>query len=84
MILPLLPILIMISLFYSQSIWVILGVIILLGIFGSGILTYRSMFLQIKESGYIDARAYGASSFRIIIRYMILRFSQFWYRSSLL
>ena len=72
MILPLLPILIMISLFYSQSIWVILGVIILLGIFGSGILTYRSMFLQIKESGYIDAaRAYGASSFRIVIRYMI-------------
>ena len=48
------------------------GVVILLGIFGSGILTYRSMFLQVKESGYIDAaRAYGESSGRIILRYMI-------------
>lgn len=72
MILPLLPILIMVGLFYSRSIWAILGVVILLGIFGSGILSYRSMFLQVKESGYIDAaRAYGASSGRIIFRYMI-------------
>ena len=53
MILPLLPILIMVGLFYSRSIWVILGVVIALGIFGSGILSYRSMFLQVKESGYI-------------------------------
>lgn len=72
MILPLLPILIMVGLFYSRSIWAILGVVILLGIFGSGILSYRSMFLQVKESGYIEAaRAYGASSSRIIFRYMI-------------
>ncbi len=72
MILPLLPILIMIGLFYSRSIWLILSVVIVLGIFGSGILSYRSMFLQVKESGYIDAaRAYGASSGRIIFRYMI-------------
>ena len=72
MILPLLPILIMVGLFYSRSIWVMLSVVILLGIFGSGILSYRSMFIQVKESGYIDAaRAYGAGSGRIIIRYMI-------------
>lgn len=72
MILPLLPILIMVGLFYSRSIWAILGVVILLGIFGSGILSYRSMFIQVKESGYIDAaRAYGAGSGRIIFRYMI-------------
>ncbi len=72
MILPLLPILIMVGLFYSRSIWAILGVVILLSIFGSGILTYRSMFLQVKESGYIDAaRAYGASNARIIFRYMV-------------
>lgn len=72
MILPLLPILIMVGLFYSRSIWVMLSVVILLGIFGSGILSYRSMFLQVKESGYIDAaRAYGAGNGRIIIRYMI-------------
>lgn len=72
MILPLLPILIMVGLFYSRSIWVMLSVVILLGIFGSGILSYRSMFIQVKQSGYIDAaRAYGAGSGRIIIRYMI-------------
>lgn len=72
MILPLLPILIMVGLFYSRSIWVVLGVVILLGIFGSSILTYRSMFLQVKQSGYIEAaRAYGAGSGRIIFRYMI-------------
>lgn len=72
MILPLLPILIMVGLFYSRSIWVIMGVTALLGIFGSGILSYRSMFLQVKSSGYIDAaRAYGASNFRIIFRYLI-------------
>ncbi|HHW71837.1 MAG TPA: ABC transporter permease [Firmicutes bacterium] len=74
MILPLLPILIMIGLFYSRSIWSILGVVIALGIFGSGILSYRSMFLQVRESGYIEAaRAYGAGNGRIIFRYMIPR-----------
>ncbi|HOB40682.1 MAG: ABC transporter permease [Limnochordia bacterium] len=74
MILPLLPILIMVGLFYSRSIWVILGVVIALGIFGSGILSYRSMFLQVKESGYIEAaRAYGAGNARIIFRYMVPR-----------
>ena len=49
-----------------------LGCIIALGIFGSGITTYRSMFFQVKESGYIEAaKAYGASNARIIFRYMI-------------
>ena len=72
MILPLLPILIMVGMFYSRSIWAMLGVTILLGIFGSSIMSYRSMFLQVKESGYIDAaRAYGASNTRIIFQYMI-------------
>ena len=72
MILPLLPILIMVGMFYSRSIWIMLSVVILLGIFGSSILSYRSMFLQVKESGYIDAaKAYGAGNARIIFRYMI-------------
>src|SRR5690606_25989658 len=58
--------------FYSQSIWVILGVVVILSIFGSSILTFRAMFLQVKESGYIEAaRSYGASSSRIIFRYMM-------------
>jgi len=74
LILPLLPILIMIGTFYSKSIWVMLGVIILLSIFGAGIKTYRAVFLQVKESPYIEAaQAYGASSTRIIIRYLVPR-----------
>lgn len=74
MILPMLPILIMVGTFYSRSIWIILGCVVLLSIFGAGILTYRAMFLQVKESGYIEAaRSYGASNARIIFRYMIPR-----------
>jgi peptide/nickel transport system permease protein len=74
MILPTLPIAIMIYYLYSKSIWVILGVIIILSIFGSAIKTYRSAFLQVKESGYIEAaRAYGASNWRIIRHYLIPR-----------
>jgi peptide/nickel transport system permease protein len=74
MILPLLPILIMVGTFYSRSIWVMLGVIILLSIFGAAIKTYRAIFLQVKESPYVEAaRAYGATDWRIIGRYMIPR-----------
>jgi peptide/nickel transport system permease protein len=74
MILPVLPILIMIGTFYSKSIWVMLGIIILLSIFGAGIKTYRAVFLQVKESPYIEAaQAYGASNSRIIMRYLVPR-----------
>ncbi len=74
MILPMLPILIMIGTFYSRNIWTILGVVIILGIFGSSIKTYRAMFLQVKEAPYIEAaKAYGASNTRLIFRYMIPR-----------
>jgi len=74
LILPILPILIMVGTFYSRSIWTMLGVLILLNIFGSSIKTYRAVFLQEKESGYIEAaQAYGASNVRIIFRYLIPR-----------
>lgn len=74
LILPLLSILIMIGTFYSRSIWLMLGVIIVLSIFGAGIKTYRAVFLQVKESPYIEAaRAYGASNSRIIIHYLVPR-----------
>lgn len=74
LILPVLPILIMIGTFYSRSIWIILTVIILLSIFGASIKTYRAIFLQVKESPYIEAaQAYGAGSFRIVLSYMIPR-----------
>ena len=74
MILPLLPILIMVGTFYSKSIWLMLGVLILLNIFGGGIKTYRAIFLQVKESPYMEAaRAYGASNTRMIFSYLIPR-----------
>lgn len=74
LVLPFLPILIMVGTFYSRSIWSILGVTILLSIFTGGIKGYRAIFLQIKESTYIEAaRAYGANSPRLIFLYLIPR-----------
>jgi len=74
MVLPFLSILVMIGTFYSKSLWVILGVTILLSIFGGGIKTYRANFMQIKESMYIEAaEAYGAKNSRIIFLYLIPR-----------
>jgi peptide/nickel transport system permease protein len=74
MVLPLLPILIMIGTFYSRSIWIILGATIVLSIFTGQIKQDRAMFLQVKESSFVEAaRAYGANNFRIISVYMIPR-----------
>lgn len=74
MVLPFLAILIMVGTFYSRSIWVILGVTIALSIFTSSIKTYRAIFMQVKESTYIEAaKAYGANNGRIIFQYMIPR-----------
>jgi len=70
--LPFLPILIMVGTFYSRSIWVMLAVIIALSIFTAALKAYRAMFMQVKNSPYIEAaRAYGASNSRIIFRYLI-------------
>jgi peptide/nickel transport system permease protein len=74
MVLPFLAILIMVGTFYSRTIWVILGVSVVLSIFTSSIKSYRAIFMQVKESTYIEAaRAYGASNSRIIFQYMIPR-----------
>ena len=74
LILPFLPILIMVGTFYSKSIFVMLGVVVILSIFGGGIKTYRAIFLQVKESAYMEAaQAYGASDARLIFRYLIPR-----------
>lgn len=75
MILPFLPTVIMISLFYGFTLWTLLGVVVLLSSLGSGALkSQRAMFYQIREMPYIEAaRAYGAGSFRIVFRYMIPR-----------
>ena len=73
-IIPVLPLLIMIGHFYTRSIWVMLGLIIALSVFSAAMLTYRAMFLQLKESPYIEAaQAYGAGNFRIIFRYLLPR-----------
>jgi len=74
LVLPFLSILIMVGTFYSRSIWVILGVSILLSIFTGQLKAYRSIFVQVKESAYIEAaRAYGASGSRIVFAYLIPR-----------
>ncbi len=74
MILPMLPILIMVGQFYNRSLWLMLGIVIALNIFSGGMKTYRAMFLQAKESPYIEAaRAYGAGNFRTIFRYLLPR-----------
>lgn len=74
LILPFLSILIMIGTFYSRSLWVMLAAVIALSIFGGAIKGFRAVFLQIKESPYVEAaRAYGASNIRIIMRYLVPR-----------
>lgn len=74
LILPFFPVSLMIYTLYSKSIWVILGVTVALTVFSSSVKTYRAVFLQIKESPYIEAaRAYGAGNWRIIRRYLIPR-----------
>lgn len=73
-VLPGLLILILVATFYSRSIWVMLGVIVLLGIFSLGIKVYRAIFLQVKEAPYIEAaKAYGVGNLRIVFHYMTPR-----------
>jgi peptide/nickel transport system permease protein len=64
----------MVGTFYSRSIWTLLLVTILLNMFSASIKSQRAIFLQVKESTYIEAAiAYGASDLRIVTRYMIPR-----------
>lgn len=72
MILPSLPIVIMVYLLYSKSIWAILGVVVLISIFGSAIKNYRAAFLQVKSAPYIEAaQAYGVGNWNIIRHYLV-------------
>lgn len=73
-VLPFLPIIIMIGTLFSRVIWVTLGAVVVLNIFTGQIKAYRSIFMQVRESMYIEAaRAYGASDMRIIFRYLVPR-----------
>jgi peptide/nickel transport system permease protein len=74
MILPVLAMSVLAYALLGLDLWVILGVIILLNVFGTPTKTFRSAFLQIKEAPYIEAaRAYGAGNTRIIINYLVPR-----------
>ncbi|MBN1666659.1 MAG: ABC transporter permease subunit, partial [Anaerolineales bacterium] len=74
MILPVLAVGILVYALYGIDLWIILGVVILLNVFGSPTKAFRAAFLQVKEAPYMEsARAYGASNLRIIFRYLIPR-----------
>lgn len=74
LVLPFLPVLIMVSTLYKVNIWVILLIVIMLSSFGPGVKNYRALFLQLRESPYIEAaRSYGAGDFRILVLHLIPR-----------
>jgi peptide/nickel transport system permease protein len=74
MVLPVLAVGVLAYAMFGIDIWVILGVIVLLNVFGTPTKTFRSAFLQVKEAPYVEAaRAYGASNARMIMKYMIPR-----------
>lgn len=75
--LPGLAIAILIYILYSKSIIAILAIMILMNIFGNSLKEYRAMFLQFKESPYIEAaKSYGASNLRIVFKYLLPRIIQ--------
>ena len=74
LIIPTLPILIMISLFYRPGIVALLFYLVAFGIVGSTTKVVRSIVLQIKEEQFIEAaQSYGASRGRILFKYIIPR-----------
>jgi peptide/nickel transport system permease protein len=74
MILPIIAISVMIYSYFNFSIWGLLGIVVLLNVFGSPTKSFRAALLQIKEAPYVEAaKAYGASDSRIILHYLIPR-----------
>jgi len=74
MVLPGLAIAVMANILFGTSIWILLGIVVLLNAFGGPIKTFRAAFLQAREAPYMEvARSYGASNFRIITHYLIPR-----------
>ncbi len=74
LILPVLPILILISIFYRPGIWTILLVIISFSLVGGTTKVIRSLVLQVKEEQFIEsALSYGASRMRILFRHIFPR-----------
>ncbi len=74
MMLPALPMALMVYYIYSKSVWAILGVMVLINIFGGSIKSFRAAFLQVKQLPYVEAaQTYGAGHWRIITRYLVPR-----------
>ena len=74
LILPILPILLLIAIVYSASIWLILVVLVAFGFVGSTTKVARSIVLQVKEEAYIEAAiSYGASRSRILFKHILPR-----------
>jgi peptide/nickel transport system permease protein len=74
MILPVVAIAVIVYIFIGVDIWVLLTVVVLLNVFGTPAKSFRAAFLQVKNLPYIEsAQTYGASSGRIILRYMVPR-----------
>lgn len=68
---PILPILILLAVIFRPSIWNVISLLIIFGWPSTSIVT-RSMALQIKEETYVEAaKALGASSSRILFRYVL-------------
>jgi peptide/nickel transport system permease protein len=71
---PTLAVAILIFLMYSHSVWAVLGVIVILSIFGSSLKNFRAVFLQVKEAPYLEAaQTQGAGDWRIIRKYLLPR-----------
>ncbi len=74
MILPVIAISVLAYAYLHINIWYILIFMVLLNVFGAPLKSFRSVLLQVKEAPYIEAAtAYGAKSFRIIMKYMVPR-----------
>src|SRR3972149_7874565 len=74
LILPFLPILVLISLFYRPGIWALLLVVIGFGVVGGTTKVVRSIVLQVKEELYVEvAKSYGLSRARILFRHILPR-----------
>jgi peptide/nickel transport system permease protein len=74
MILPVIAIGVLIYSYFNVSIWIFLGIIVLLNVFGSPTKSFRAALLQIKNSPYLEAaKVYGASDSRIVIYYLVPR-----------
>ncbi len=74
LILPILPILILISIFYRPGIWTILFVVVAFSLFGGTTKVIRSIVLQVKQEQYVEsATSYGASKLRILFKHIFPR-----------